>query len=391
MTRENATPAQASAGLRLGRGRLKVYLGAAPGVGKTFRMLEEGLRRSARGTDVVVGLVECHGRQRTEAMLGGLEVLPRARRTYRGAELTELDLDGVLARGPRVVLIDELAHTNVPGGRHPRRWQDVEDLLDAGIEVITTVNIQHLESLNDVVRRITGVLQHETVPDEVVRGADQVELVDMAPEGLRRRIVHGNVYAPEKVEAALSNYFRIGNLIALRQLALLWLAERVDERLQDYRAEHGIHRVWETRERVVVALTGGPEGETLLRRAARIADRTGGGDLLAVHVAREDGLTGAGSGTLDRQRELVESLGGTFHQVVGEDVPRALLRFARDHDATQLVLGTSRRGRFNRFLTGPGIGETTVHLSGDIDVHMVTHEASAGGRRHRGAGPLGSR
>ncbi|WP_317621041.1 universal stress protein [Streptomyces sp. CBMA123] len=379
---------QASTGQQPGRGRFKVYLGAAPGVGKTFRMLEEGARRRARGTDVVVGLVECHGRQRTEGMLAGLEVVPRTRRTYRGAELTELDLDAVLARAPQVVLIDELAHTNVPGGRHPKRWQDVEELLDAGIEVITTVNIQHLESLNDVVRKITGVVQHETVPDEAVRRADQIELVDMPPEGLQRRMVHGNVYAPEKVDAALSHYFRIGNLTALRQLALLWLAGRVDERLHAYREEHGIHEVWETRERVVVALTGGPEGETLIRRAARIAARTGGGDLLAVHVVREDGLSDEGSQLLRRQQELVESLGGTLHRVVGEDVPRALLGFAREHDATQLVLGTSRRGRLSRFLTGPGIGETTVGLSGDIDVHMVTHEAAARGRHH---GAQGSR
>ncbi|MFD7901171.1 ATP-binding protein [Kitasatospora sp. NPDC059722] len=361
-------------------GRLRVYLGSAPGVGKTYRMLDEARRRQERGADVVVGYIECHGRRHTEGMLAGLEVLPRVHRSYREAEFEEMDLDGVLARRPSVVLVDELAHTNIPGGRNAKRWQDVEDLLAAGIDVISTVNIQHLESLNDVVQKITGIPQRETVPDEVVRRADQIELVDMAPQALRRRMAHGNVYKAEKVDAALSNYFRVGNLTALRELALLWVAGRVDEGLRDYRANHNIDRVWETRERVVVALTGGPEGETIIRRAARIADRTAGGDLLAVHVTRSDGLAGASSGALAQQRQLVETLGGSYHVVVGDDIPTALLAFARAHDATQLVLGTSRRGRISRFLTGPGIGETTVDASEDIDVHMVTHEFTRRGR-----------
>nr|WP_051755212.1 ATP-binding protein [Kitasatospora purpeofusca] len=357
-----------------------MYLGSAPGVGKTYRMLDEARRRQERGADVVVGWIECHGRRHTEAMLDGLEVVPGVHRAYRDTDFEEMDLDGVLRRKPTVVLVDELAHTNIPGGRHGKRWQDVDELLDAGIDVITTVNIQHLESLNDVVQKITGIPQRETVPDEVVRRADQIELVDMAPQALRRRMAHGNVYKAEKVDAALSNYFRVGNLTALRELALLWVAGRVDEGLRDYRANHNIDRVWETRERVVVALTGGPEGETLIRRAARIADRTAGGDLLAVHVTRSDGLAGASSGALAQQRQLVESLGGSYHVVVGDDIPTSLLAFARAHDATQLVLGTSRRGRTARFLTGPGIGETTVDASEDIDVHMVTHEFTGRGR-----------
>ncbi|MFD4533244.1 ATP-binding protein [Kitasatospora sp. NPDC058397] len=367
-------------GTGIRKGRLRVYLGSAPGVGKTYRMLDEARRRQERGADVAVGYIECHGRRHTEGMLDGLEVLPRVQRFYRDAEFDEMDLDAVLTRRPSVVLVDELAHTNIPGGRHAKRWQDVEELLAAGIDVITTVNIQHLESLNDVVQKITGIPQRETVPDEVVRRADQIELVDMAPQALRRRMAHGNVYRAEKVDAALSNYFRVGNLTALRELALLWVAGRVDEGLRDYRASHNIDRVWETRERVVVALTGGPEGETLIRRAARIADRTAGGDLLAVHVTRSDGLAGASSGALAQQRQLVETLGGSYHVVVGDDIPTALLTFARAHDATQLVLGTSRRGRINRFLTGPGIGETTVDDSEDIDVHMVTHEFTGRGR-----------
>ncbi|MFF4304643.1 ATP-binding protein [Streptomyces sp. NPDC001601] len=363
------------------RGRLKVYLGAAPGVGKTYRMLDEAQRRASRGADVVVGYVECHGRPRTEAMTAGLASVARLRCGYRGGEFEEMDVAAVLARRPAVAVVDEFAHTNIPGGgRHPKRWQDVEDLLAAGVDVITAVNIQHLESLKDVVEKITGVPQHETVPDDVVRKAEQIEFVDIPPEGLRRRMAHGNIYAPEKVDAALANYFRPGNLTALRQLALLWVADRVDEALQSYRAEHAIGGVWETRERVVVALTGGPEGDTLVRRAARIADRSAGGDLLAVHVARSDSLAaGVSHASLARQRRLVEDLGGSYHSVVGDDVATALVDFARAENATQLVLGTSRRGRLERFLTGPGTGETVTELSGDIDVHRVTHERAGRG------------
>ena len=241
---------------------------AAPGVGKTFKMLEEGgHRRLERGTDVVIGFVETHGRAHTADLLKGLEVIPRATVTYRGAALEEMDLAAVLARrGPKLRSSTSLPHTNAPGSPHAKRWQDIEKLLDAGITVITTVNVQHLESLNDVVYEITGVRQRETVPDAVVRQAQQIELVDMAPEALRRRLAHGNVYAPEKVDAALGNYFRVGNLTALRELALLWVAGKVDEQLDQYRADHNIGSHWETRERVVVALTGGAEGETLIRQ-----------------------------------------------------------------------------------------------------------------------------
>jgi two-component system sensor histidine kinase KdpD len=364
----------------MGRGKLRVYLGAAPGVGKTYAMLGEGQRRAERGTDVVVGFIETHGRRHTAQMLDGLEIVPRHEISYRDAAFTEMDVDAVLARRPQVVLVDELAHTNVPGSRNEKRWQDIEELLDAGIDVISNVNIQHLESLNDVVEKITGVPQRERVPDAVVRAADQVELVDMAPEALRRRMAHGNVYTAEKVDASLGNYFRVGNLTALRELALLWTADKVDEALQGYRAAHDIEGTWETRERVVVAVTGGPEGETLIRRAARIAARSAGGDLLAVHITRSDGLTGASPADLAAQRQLVETLGGTYHQVVGDDVADALLEFARAENATQLVLGGSRRSRLSALLTGPGIGATTIRDSGDIDVHLVTHSQIGKGR-----------
>src|SRR5216683_1922651 len=311
-TSANATGTAARVPAR--RGQLRIYLGAAAGVGKTFAMLGEAHRRLSRGADLVVAFVETHGRQRTAQQMIGLEVIPRAKVAYRGTVFDEMDVDAVLARHPQIALVDELAHTNVPGSRNAKRWQDVEELLEAGIDVISAVNIQHLESLNDVVERITGVPQRETVPDAVVRAADQVELVDMTAEALRRRMVHGNIYAPEKIDAALTNYFRTGNLTALRELALLWLADKVDEGLQRYRAEHGIQGTWEARERVVVALTGGQEGDTLIRRAARIAARSTGGELLVLHVTRADGLTGADPAALAAQRQLAESLGGTYHQ-----------------------------------------------------------------------------
>jgi two-component system sensor histidine kinase KdpD len=359
---------------------MRVYLGAAPGVGKTYRMLDEGRRRRERGQDVVVALVETYNRPKTVAQLEGLEILPRRVREYRGVAFEEMDLEGTLRRHPEVALVDELPHTNVPGGRHAKRWQDVQALLDAGIDVITTLNVQHLESLNDVVEKITRVPQRETVPDEVVRAAEQIELVDSTPEALRRRMAHGNIYTADKVDAALSNYFRVGNLTALRELALLWLADRVDEGLQRYRVEHGIAGVWEARERVVVALTGGKEGATLIRRAARIVARTAGGDLLAVHVTRGDGIADTSSaGLLAEQRRLVESLGGSYHSVVGDDVAASLLQFAKAENATQLVVGTSRRSRMERLLVG-GIGESVIRGSGDIDVHMVNHERAAGAR-----------
>jgi two-component system, OmpR family, sensor histidine kinase KdpD len=362
------------------RGLLRIYLGSAAGVGKTFAMLNEGHRRKERGTDVVVGFVEAHGRKHTEEQVGDLEVIPRVRLPYRNSFFEEMDLEAVLSRRPEVVLVDEFAHTNVPGSRNEKRWQDVSELLDAGIDVISAMNIQHLESLNDVVEKITGVPQRETVPDAVVRSADQVELVDMTPEALRRRMAHGNIYGPDKIDAALTNYFRIGNLSALRELALLWLADKVDEGLQRYREAHDIRTTWEARERVVVALTGGPEGDTLIRRAARIAARSSGGDLLAVHVTSSDGLRGADPAALASQRRLTESLGGTYHQIVGDNVPEALLTFARAENATQLVLGVSRRSWLSSLLTGPGVSMRTMRASGDIDVHMVTHSYVGRGR-----------
>jgi len=359
------------------RGELRIYLGAAPGVGKTYAMLGEAHRRLSRGTDLVAAVVETHGRQKTAELLDGIETVPPRYISYRGGRFPELDTAAVLARRPAVVLVDELAHTNTPGSKNPKRWQDVEELLAAGITVISTVNVQHLESLNDVVAQITGIEQKETIPDEVVRGAAQIELVDITPEALRRRLSHGNVYAPEKVDAALSNYFRPGNLTALRELALLWLADQVDAALAKYRADNKITETWEARERVVVAVTGGTESETLVRRAFRIASKSSA-ELMVVHVVRGDGLSGVSAPQMGKIRELAASFGATVHTVVGDDVPTALLEFAREMNATQLVLGTSRRSRWARIFD-EGIGAATVQRSGKIDVHMVTHDEARSG------------
>lgn len=364
----------------MARGKLRIYLGAAPGVGKTYAMLSEAHRRVERGTDCVVAFVEHHDRPRTEVMLHGLEQVQRRQIEYRGSVFTEMDVDAVLERSPAVALVDELAHTNVPGSRHAKRWQDVQELLVAGIDVITTVNIQHFESLGDVVESITGVRQRETVPDEVVRRAEQIELVDMTPQALRRRMAHGNIYTSDKVDAALSNYFRPGNLTALRELALLWVADRVDEYLQQYRGEHNIRSTWQARERIVVGLTGGPEGRTLIRRAARMAAKGSGSEILAVYIARSDGLTSASPKELAVQRTLVEDLGGTFHHVIGDDIPVSLLEFARGVNGTQIVLGSSRRKAW-QYIFGPGVGATVARDSGpDLDVHIVTHDEAGKGR-----------
>lgn len=361
------------------RGELRIYLGAAPGVGKTYAMLGEAHRRLERGTDLVAAVVETHGRKKTAELLDGIELIPPRHIDYRGGSFPELDVPAVLERHPQVVLVDELAHTNTPGSKNQKRWQDVEELLDAGITVISTVNIQHLESLNDVVAQITGIEQKETMPDSIVREASQVELIDITPEALRRRLSHGNVYAPERIDAALSNYFRRGNLTALRELALLWLADQVDTALANYRAENKITDTWEARERVVVAVTGGPESETLVRRASRIASKSSA-ELMVVHVIRGDGLAGLSEPRMTKIRELSNSLDASVHTVVGDDVPSALLDFAREINATQLVIGSSRRSRWARVFE-EGIGPTIVQRSGKIDVHIVTHEESKRGLR----------
>ena len=336
-------------------------------------MLDEGWRRRERGTDVVIGYVETHHRPHTDTQLRDLEIVPRVTREYRGTQLEEMDVEAILLRRPQVALVDELAHTNVPGSTNEIRWQDVERLLEAGIDVITTVNIQHLESVNDVVEKITGITQLETVPDAVVRRADQIELVDVTPEALRRRMAHGNIYTADKIDTSLSNYFRVGNLSALRELALLWLADRVEDALQKYQDDNEIAATWETRERLIVGVTGTQVDEILLRRAARIASRTGA-EIVAVHVKSADGVH-PGETDTSLARELIVEFEGKFQEIVDDNTATALVAFARAERGTQIVLGASRPRSALRPLGG--VVKNVLRHTSDLDVHVI----AVGGER----------
>jgi two-component system sensor histidine kinase KdpD len=287
-----------------------------------------------------------------------------------------MDLAGILERSPEVVLVDELAHTNLPGMAHAKRYQDVEELLEAGIDVISTLNLQHLESVNDVVETITGVPQRETLPDEVVRQADQVELVDMAPEALRRRLAHGNVYPAERIDAAMSHFFRPGNLAALRELALLWLADRVDDELNEYRERHGIESAWETKERVVVTVTGATGADRLIRRAARMARRSKA-ELVGVTVRRDDGLRPESDRDLTENVALLEELGGRYVEVVGSDVAQCLVAVARSENATQLIIGATRRSWRHELYRGSIVTRCVKAARGELDVHVIGADAES--------------
>jgi len=352
-------------------GRFRIYLGAVAGVGKTFAMLDEGWRRHRRGADVVVGFVETHGRPRTAELIRDLEVVPRKLVTYRGTQFEEMDVDAVLERRPRVALVDELAHTNVPGsGRNEKRWEDVLELLGAGIAVITTVNVQHLESIADAVERMTGIKVRERVPDWVVRRADQLELIDSSPEALRRRMVHGNIYPADKVPDALTHFFRTENLVALRELALRFVADETEEELLEFlRARHP-DAVWETRERIMVAVTGAQGTDAVIRRAARIAARTKA-DLHAVYVA-SDANRRPGRDALAELHTLTDALGAQWHELQRDDPARALVDFAREHQVTQIVLGSSRRSRWEELTKGSVVQRVLRFAAdGDVDVHVI--------------------
>ncbi|MEU8519425.1 ATP-binding protein [Streptomyces sp. NBC_01216] len=364
-----------------GRGRLRIYLGAAPGVGTTYAMLSEGHRRVGHGTDCVVACAEHHDRPGTEAALRGLEQIPHRPPVHRrAAPHTEMDVDAVLARRPALALVDELAHTNAPGARNGARWQDVQELLAAGIDVISTLDVRQLESLGDIVESITGAPQRETVPDEIVRRADEIELVDLPPEALRHGTTQGGIPRPDRGDAAHSPGLRPGSPTALRELALLWTAGRVGEHLRRHRGEHGIRATRQPPERIVVGLSGGPEGRPLIHRAARLAEKCEGAEVLAVHIAPGDGVSAASPKELALQGALAEDLGGTFHHVVGDDVPTGLLEFARGAGATRIVLGSGRRKSW-RYGSGPGVGRSVARASGPgLDVHTVPHGETAGGR-----------
>lgn len=359
----------------MARGELRIYFGVAPGVGKTYAMLNEGWRRTTRGTDVVVGYYEDHGRESTNEQLHDLPIVPRRHISHRDRVLSEMDIDAVLARKPEVALVDELAHTNAPGSRNDKRWKDVEELLEAGIDVVTTLNVQHIESLNDVVERVTEVRQRETVPDAFLRTADQVELVDMSPQALRRRMAHGNIYPADKVDAALANYFREVNLNALRELALLWVADQVDDKLQEYREHHGISEVWDTREKVVVALSTAPGEEQVIRRAARAAMRNKA-ELIGIHVRTDDGLRTHTNGDLKIYIDLLAEFGGVYREVVGNRLASALVNAARVENATQLFIGETDRNRWSALWHGSTVG-AVVRLSGaGLDVHVISTQGT---------------
>ncbi len=352
-------------------GHFRVYLGAVAGVGKTYAMLSEALRRKQRGTDVVIGFVESHGRLHTQEMTEGLEVMPRQSVEYRGSHFEEMDLPAVLARHPKVALVDELAHTNVPAsGRNEKRWQDVLELLDAGIDVITTVNIQHLESIADAVEQITGVRIRERVPDWVLRKADQIELVDSSPEQLRRRMLHGNIYPPDKVPQALNNFFRHDNLIALRELALRFLADETEEELLEHLQRRQTEVLWETSERILVAVTRAPGTDAIVRRAARMASRIKA-DLHALHVVT--GESAKADDQLLMLRQVASDVGADWTEVQADDPVKAIIDFARSRQITQIVLGSSARGWWQELFGGGSIVRKVSQLASaaGIDVHII--------------------
>ena len=359
-------------------GGFRVYLGAAPGVGKTFAMLSEGHRRQQRGADVAIGFVECHGRQATEDLIDGLESIPRRTVEYRGSRFGEMDLDAVLRRHPDVVLVDELAHTNVPGsGRHERRWRDVIDLLDAGIDVITTLNIQHLESIADAVERIIEVPVRERVPDWVLRKANQIELVDSSPEQLRRRMLHGNIYSGETAEKALAHYFRSDRLTALRELTLRFLADETEEQLLRFLRSRQEGAVWETHERILVGVTTAPGTDAIVRRAARMANRIKA-DLEVLHVRVGREVSRFPDDQLIALRQSVADVGAEWNEIRGDDPAQALYEFARRRHVTQIVIGSSERGRWRELMGGGSIVWKVSRLAAPaaIDVHIIARRSA---------------
>lgn len=370
------------------RGRLRVYLGSAAGSGKTYTMLGEGHRRESRGTDVVVGYVETHKRPQTQAQLGDLEVVPRKKVSYRGVSLEEMDVEAIIARHPKVALIDELAHTNVPGSKHAKRYQDVLEILDAGIDVVTTLNIQHLESLNDLVASITGVRVRETLPDWILDQAEEVELIDISPYALRQRMKHGNIYPPERIDTALNNFFREGNLTALRELALRRVAEKTESQLEQYMNEHGINEFPSASERVLVGFDSRPHTREVIRDAWRLAHGLHA-DFIAVSIQPEgyrafiSKLIGwlKYRGEAQRYREaalrrleehalLAEDLGAEVIRTSSPDIARKLVEIARERQVTQLVLGQPARSHWEELLRGSIINRL-LRLSTDIDIHLV--------------------
>lgn len=355
-----------------GRGELRLYLGAAPGVGKTYAMLEEARRLKMQGVDVVAGYVETHGRTATEALIDGLEVIPRKRITYKGVTVEEMDTDAIIVRHPRIALVDELAHTNAPGSPRAKRYEDVQSIVGAGIDVISTLNVQHLESLNDIVAGITGVRQQETIPDSVLDAASEVQLVDIPPDVLRERLRNGQVYPPERARQALENFFRTGNLTALRELALRRVAEGVDAKLETYMDDHAITDSWRTAERIMVCVDYRPSAERLIRHAWRLV-RGLKAEFLVVTVEMPEAQTAERQAAIAKALGLGEDLGATVVTLTGRDIAETLADFAREQRVTQMVIGHPNKGRWEEMLRGSTVNRI-LRFCRTIDILVVADD-----------------
>ena len=354
------------------KGVLKLFLGYAPGVGKTFSMLSEAIRRHARGEDIVIGVVETHGRKGIAELVPQLEVVPRRKIEYKGTVFEEMDVDAIVARHPQVALVDELAHTNIPGSKHRKRYEDVLELLEAKIDVLSTVNIQHIESIAPTVNAITGIVVRETVPDWVLQIAEETVMVDLTPEALHNRMRRGEVYRQEKVDQSLSNFFRKGNLIALRELALRQVAEQVDRSLSSYLDEKKIEDNWAVRERIAVCISANPRAQYLLARAARMARRMDA-ELFALHVDVGDAPAARDEKSLTANLQFAESLGATAVRLKGKSVPDAAAQFAREKHVTQMIFGRSAVEGWQKLLYLNAINRFLREAS-TVDVHIVTQE-----------------
>src|SRR3984893_18786482 len=357
---------------RQARGKLKIFFGAAAGVGKTYAMLEAASQQRAQGVDAVVGWVETHGRVETEALLGGLEILPRRAVEYRGTALKEFDLDAALARRPALMLVDELAHSNAPGSRHAKRWQDVLELLDAGINVYSAMNVQHVESLNDVVAKITGVIVRETVPDSIFEHTDELELIDLSPDDLLHRLRDGKIYIPEQAREAIENFFRKGNLIALRELALRVTAQHVDAEMRHYMRDHAIRHTWPVRERLLVCIGPSPSSIRLVRAAKRRAEGLGAEWIVAyVETPSQVRLAQEARDRVAQTMRLAEQLGAETHTLTGQRMSDEILAFARSRNVSKIVVGKPERPLWKRIAMG-SIVDTIVQGSGEIDVYVIS-------------------
>jgi two-component system sensor histidine kinase KdpD len=354
------------------RGIFKLFLGYAPGVGKTFSMLSESIRRRSRGEDVVIGVVESHGRKGIEELIAGMEVVPRKKMEYKGTLFEEMDVDAILARRPAVVLVDELAHTNIPASKHRKRYEDVQELLAANIDVVSTLNIQHIESIAPVVRSITGIVVRETVPDWVPLTASETVMVDLTPEALQNRMKRGDVYSTEKVERSLKNFFRRGNLIALRELALRQVAEQVDRSLETYMEDQDIRKNWGVRERMAVCVSANPAGQYLIARSARMARRMDA-ELYVVHVDREFGPKESNQSALSANLKFAENLGAKVVQLTGRSVADSVADFVRSKHITQVIFGRAPVHDWRKYLYLSAV-HRFLRESPAVDVHIVTQE-----------------